>query len=308
MIEPSAFDRMILRRDWATLRGQWLTAIPTISPPGSAPPGSLADVLDLRGPERDVGASPPMPLRKEIPGLRPAVLHEGLYLLHKASHVVSAAELHVQTGICSWSLSSAYQGSVFACRAVLAFLGIALATVDGHYVLVDLWPGSPARDRRGVELGTDWPTPNVWPLGQIGHMDHRLQWSLFQRVLRVARVDCWQGRASRLVGLLHPADIPHQRNLLHYRAHLWVCDDLLSFAAQPDFGTFEWAEDQDREELDPDRDDFTLQLSFVLLKLASCLLEDLARLSPRLAPEWELYVGGFDKTRHPLARPPFAPG
>jgi len=296
---------MILRRDWATLRGQWLTAMPTIAPPGSAPPAGLADVLDIGDFVRSAEAQAETPLRREIPGLRPAILHEGLFLLHKASHVVSAAEKHVATGICSWSLSSAYQGSVFASRAVLAFLGIALVEVDGRYVLVDLWPGPPVHERRGVELGTAWPAPQLWCVGQVGHMDHRLLWLLFQRALRVARVDCWPGRAARLIGLLNAGDITRQRNLLHYRAHAWLRDDLLTFQFYDDFGDFHWTSNQDREDLDPDRDDFALQLSFVLLKLASLLFEDLAHLSQRLAQEWATFVAGFSETRHPTVRPPF---
>jgi HEPN domain len=55
------------------------------------------------------------------------LFREGVYWLHKALHVLGAAEIDADGGMPTWSLSSAYQSAFFSARSSMAFLGVAIA-------------------------------------------------------------------------------------------------------------------------------------------------------------------------------------
>src|SRR5205814_1104943 len=85
--------------------------------------------------------------------LRRAIFWEGIYLLHKATHIVGAGGIHVSEGLCSWSISSFYQASLFGIKGIIHLLGVALPDVDSGTVIVDLWPDESPQQAKSRKKG-----------------------------------------------------------------------------------------------------------------------------------------------------------
>jgi hypothetical protein len=97
--------------------------------------------------------------RDELPELRHAILREGIFLLHKAAHVLGAAECQAYQGAPTWSLSTGYQAAFFCMESILRLLGIAIIEVNNKTFTVDVWPevGSSASkaEKRAYKIGDD---------------------------------------------------------------------------------------------------------------------------------------------------------
>lgn len=72
-------------------------------------------------------------------GLREGILVEGLSLLYKSANVLAGATVHVERGMCSWSISSAYHAAFFAMKGIVHLLGAAFVKTDTTFI-VDVWP------------------------------------------------------------------------------------------------------------------------------------------------------------------------
>src|SRR5262249_42040472 len=139
------------------IRAKWLEFLPTLEAPGSRPISALSDFASL------VGILPHVPddgeERREIPGLRQEVFREAIFLLHKASSVVGAAQKQVKSGMLTWALSDAYRGAFFALKALFGILGIFFVGVGDRHYMIDIWPGPKKgerqRRRRGSDLGAE---------------------------------------------------------------------------------------------------------------------------------------------------------
>ena len=132
----SEFSRTIGRRCGS--RG--LITAPSLALPGSPPQMLLSEMAAL-GQCLGIDVLPKSQVRElfePIPGLREAVLHDAIYLLHKAAHVLGSALVHVSSGMCTWSLSSAYQAAYFAMNSVMRFLGVAVVEYESRHFLIDV--------------------------------------------------------------------------------------------------------------------------------------------------------------------------
>src|SRR4051812_15171653 len=116
----------IKHRDWEMVRDEWLNHIPTIQPVAAPPPSGVESIAELDAAVADVLLKKTVRLSDGETMLRRTVLWEGIHLLHKASHIISAGEVHACEGMCTWSLSSFYQGSLFGIKGILYLMGVAL--------------------------------------------------------------------------------------------------------------------------------------------------------------------------------------
>lgn len=293
----SIFDRSlksVLKRDWVDLRSRWLSHIPEIQPEGSGLAGGLNSIQGLEDlGSQALSAGEPVD-RVDLPGVREAVLHEGIFFLHKALHVIGVAETAAVNGMATWSLGIAYQASVFSARAVLCFLGIDIFEANNKTIMIDCWTlGSIKKGARGVK--EELRTVSVRNLGH-DRPDHRALWRILQRALRVARIDLWPELAFSKLRNIDEGIFARQRNALHYRSDFWVYEDLHSSLCPLNFGDL----GQHKDVLAGERKDFSMTLGLLLANLAAELMRDLCLSTNRLNRELALVDQCLVEGRHPL--------
>jgi hypothetical protein len=233
--------------------------------------------------------------RTEIPSL---VMREAIFWMHKALHVLGAAEAHIDYGLPTWSLSAAYQCGFFAARSVLAFLGVAVAEMQRVSIVVDL-----CRDMQGIRparlsaVGAFDETVRFRSAGFL--FDHRQIWLLFQRVLRVTSCPVWQIGWANYLAQESVASFTRQRHGLHYQLEYWVMKDMHQFVRSQDFRDVQITQ-TGRNLLDADRDNFSLAFGTMVTRMALGLFDDLCTLTNRLAEERAIVLLGICQERHPV--------
>lgn len=211
-------------KDYASLKKGWLAHIPEIQPVGTPPQGGLDSISSI------VAIFPTVPkhgdLLAQLSGARPAVLHEAIYLAHKAVHVqISCAEA-VRVGRHTWAIVDAYQASLFALGSILAFVGITVERHDNNFILIDVW--ATPDSRRKNKSGLSFDDEETYQLVRFKTLDHFQKWAILKRVLRTLTIK------SQLVQLISQAIAHHDeksfakhRNLVNYSSGCWLSGDLL---------------------------------------------------------------------------------
>ncbi len=284
----------LMAREWRDIKNAWLGYIPTIDPPGRVPDSPLADLPTLRSQVVDVGQQP-KEVMEEIVGLREGVLIEGLFLLHKAANVLGCAQVDVAKGLRSWALSNAYQSAFFSMKSITHILGVAVAEVQNNSILIDIWR-PPQRRRKG---GTG-STYNV--LLQNGkRFEHRQMWAIFQRMIRVTKgleTVLTKENATALIEL-DISDFATQRNSLHYRI-AWPFNDLHRCVVKPGFGVYEGGIVDGTALSDLERDDFSIVLGIVLLRMGYRMVYEIARTATGLNSELDVLRNWLRGDCHPI--------
>lgn len=258
-------------RNWVNIREAWTPYLPEIRPRGSPPTLELSRFPGIE----DVFNETPdaSELRREVDGLPEAIFSEGIFLLHKAANVLGAAQVHVTTGVLSWSLSSGYHSTFFSMKSILRFLGVATLDVVGKTLIVDIWPGS-KKSNRNRPAPEQYSGRTLQFIKAKTRLQHKDQWTIFQRLLRVSNIFVWDQEIVRSLSNLPTLDFAHQRNALHYRNNHWPYDDLFDFLIDPDFATRE-TNQITHEDIDPASYDFSLILSFVMFNFAYSLFKEI---------------------------------
>jgi len=293
----------IRERRWTKLSQQWMPHIPSINPAGSAPRDPLNTFYGFEQAAKHAIVS--SPYREEVAGVRQLVLWEGIYLLHKAAHVVGAAEQHAKSGMQTWSLSGGYHGALFAAKAILHMLGVALPEYrvpgknQNKSVLVDLWPEMPKLSSKQKQRGITNP-PEI-EFSYLGlRMENRHVWRILRRVINVSRIDIWPVEYVRALRKVGPAEFGWQRNVIHYDNCRWFFDDLHQLVLDMNFGVPD-ADIAKSLEFSRNTTAFSLILGLVLFKLAKLLFDDIAGVSNKLVGERHLiHTGASDSQRHPI--------
>ena len=292
-------QRRILNRidscEWEIVRDAWLEYVRDIKPVGSKPHSALNAVDGFREAADEAGQLPANEcfVRVTISGFHRVALHQGIYLLHKAWHVLGAAEAHAAEGLLSWSLSSAYHAAFFAAKANLIFLGYPFVEDSNNQILAKLFPTETRR--KGGMRQLEAVAPETVELTSTKHLQHREVWSLFQRALNVARVPNWPSAAKKWLSLLKPADFASERNAIHYKPETWPYEDLHVEVFNDNFGV---ALSENKRWEFPDGG-FSLCLGLTVIELGVQLLRDLCEVAPVLQPELELFKETATKRRHP---------
>lgn len=285
--KPSWWERSgdsLRRRSWVQLKDVWLTSPFDTYEIGALPDESVEDASLLRENVESLRKSATEPRRiylDDVPGLRWAVLREGVALLHKAANVLAAAQNDFGIGFRSWSISTSYHAAFFAMRALCSIFGVVVASVSNAVVLVDV-----CAEEKNQKAGV--PKRTLIYLADYGTATHQALWYLFQRLLRITAVpiDLWGTLWAGALVQLDPADFARQRNRLHYQPHEWPFDDIRTLLPVGTFGTFDGRIAEALE--DPDREDFTVALSFVLVRMTTSLLHDLGSSLPSIREEMVL--------------------
>ena len=262
-------------RDWHTIRERWIDHVPTFASPGIPPELELCELPSVD--ERlNLEKKQTVTIKDNLPGLRQGVLHEGIYLFHKAAHIFGASLLHVESGLCTWSLSSAYQSAYFAMKSILCLLGVSIVDSQTRGIfLVDVWHTEDRHQKRQKD-------PIVF-MYNSGKIEHGQLWACFQRAVDVTSNHESICAASFRRGLLgvEPNEFADQRNRLHYK-NVWRFGDLHAALIQNQFGRITSGE------LDSEQDDFLVVLAFGLIHMGRHMLGELAKSSAPIQEETAL--------------------
>lgn len=292
--------KYVAHRSWQNLLSGWLTSLPELESPGLAPEYGLDDYYPLQS---FLGScSSDETFLKEVEGLRALIFHEGLFLLHKSSHVIGAAEHHADKGILTWSLSSAYQGALFGAMAIMRFLGVATVVENKNHWLVDLYPEPPKLPSRDRKLKVRL-SPMTLFLRLGSRVEHRHLWRIFQRLMRVSRFE-EQDIINKVAGAFSKSnfdvrDFARQRNALHYEARAWFFQDMHTFTLNPTFGLREALSDSDLQ-FNHLESDFTMLLAMAILYVGISLLDSIASKSRKIEGDLNLVHQSISKERHPM--------
>lgn len=248
----------------------------------------------MQVPERGEFTTTPHP-RGEVPEI---IFREAVFWMHKALHVLGASEMHVDMGLPSWSLSSAYQSSYFAARSILAFFGVSVAEMQHISVVVDLCRDMQGmRPQRMAQIGAFEEEILFRSIGVL--FDHRQVWRLFQRILRTASCTIWPEGWANYFAQLDLADLTKQRHGLHYQLHYWVLDDLHDFVHSSDFRNVA-PTGTNRDLFDTEKLNFSLTVSTAMTRMALLLFKDICGHTNRLVEERSRMLNAFSIERHPL--------
>ena len=276
--------KKIPTRNWNELSEFWSAVAPGIDPPGSAPESSVGELFPVAAAIQSIPENVKYEKLK-IEGVQTAVLHEAIYLLHKAANVLGGWQMHLTRGLCSWSISGAYQCSLFSVGAICSFLGVTVIRVDGHHVLLDVWP---ARSKGSAKLDLAKPSMDSWCAFIKGRPpSNQDRWKVFQRLLRVAKVpeSMWAKVPTHILSMEKSQTFVKQRNAIHYSNHYWPHPDLHDYMEYTKCFNVpaDWSAPQNIE--DPDSPEFSLVVSMTTFAMAYAIFSDLVNVAPSLLPE-----------------------
>ncbi|MDB6122792.1 MAG: hypothetical protein JWQ71_1785 [Pedosphaera sp.] len=296
-------DRVLDRvraRDWNNVRDSWFNFIPDIVPSGSAPAEATADIIDtqlLHDELREKNSCRIVDVEQAI-GVRQSILAEAIFLLHKAAHVIGTAERMAVDGHPTWAMMNAYQGSLFAAKGVIYLLGVGLPEFGNETLIVDVMPELSESQKRLVKRNIE-PAKESEFFRTGRRFDHDSTWKLFQRLIRVSKVNLWSEDHIEELKHLDTGSISDKRNWLQYRAGAWLYTDLHNLMGVPSHGNLSISS-SNCPELDPENPDFYMIFSLVVMHLGYLLFEDLKGETNKLTDEWNLYIENLNEHRHPL--------
>lgn len=284
-------------RHWEDLVDHWIDHIPFLMEPAKEPEPSISQLIENSHwsiADQAKGLDHGNPIYDQLEGLRSLVFSEGLFLLHKAVHVLGNAETDLAKGIKTWAISEAYQASLFAIQATANFMGVALGQIQGNYFLIDVWPEK-IREHNKEPRNIDKEGKVLCQIQLAAeNISHKHFWLLYQRLIRICRVNFWP---KDLVGVLSNIDtklIPKQRNTIHYSNSRWIFSDLYGFSEDDKFGTttkslFNYAE----------KSDFSIVLATEIIRMGVQVLESLSEVTSKINGDLELMLHDLDSSRHP---------
>lgn len=282
-----SFEKKIKRlshRNWADVKNAWLPHVAqlTLAQPGQAPDAPLSEFHAL------APIAPQVPqdgeYRCDVSGFRTALLHEGIYLLHKAANVLVASQTQVTEGLPTWSIATAYQSTFFSMEALLKLLGVTVVEVNNKTLLLDVWPTAEQAASKKVKA--------LYKLGSeiqcVHHsrLEHHHRWAILKRVLRTLNNSPINQLVINAIDSIDDKDFARQRNRLHY-SNEWAFNDLHSYYSPLTYCRFQSSPSLIAR-LYPDCEDFTVVLSTVLFSSTVSLLSSLGEISPMIADEHRL--------------------
>ena len=280
----------IMKRQWSAIRNEWKNYVPTHVSPWPLPEHeifeleSLTPCLDELAQRRDEDRE--YTTHSEIEGLRVAVLHESVALIHKSGNVLRAAASEGHAGFRTWSRSSAYHSAYFAMRGVLGLLGVVVFRGRDRkkdYQLDVFCDEVPSKSQRRPTA----PKFAIQIIRRQRDAGHKELWGLFCRMLRITKdvENVWPMNTIQTVKDMDAGSFTYIRHQIHYRSAGWVFGDIDSTHDSEDFSNLA-ADVRSTKHFGDEKDEtFTPSLALYVYSLAMALLEDLGNEIPRLKDE-----------------------
>lgn len=283
-----AFDKVVKRidqRDWENIREKWLSYIPDYDFPGQSPAHQILEFVGLNSIFQKTSASPGE-YKTEVPLLRQEILREAIYFIHKATHVCGTANIHLENGVLSWGISSAYQSAFFALKGILGLLGLSFPRINSA-LMIDCFPAEEKLSSNQRKRG-EKPKPEL-KFVILPTLTHTHMWQIFQRVLSVSKVSIWKPEIIDYLRNLNVSQFAEQRNSLHYINNYWLFpEDLYERIFDDSFGIDNTLFNKEEYGSLHNRKDFSFILNYILLKFSYDLINDVGRYSTSVKAEYDL--------------------
>jgi hypothetical protein len=274
------------KKDWNSLLSIWVNFLPEIDFPIIEEPEPTSSIEKLKTIRTEIEEIEHKTTKKEhyfvIQGAHNLVFQESIYLFYKALNVLRSTQCELEGGFKTWSISNAYQSSYFTLKSILNLLGVHITRIDSKDLLIDLLPdykgGFSKKEIANRRLDFEC---QVQITKQLEHWE---LWTLLQRVLHVLQCSLIKGKVITFLCGVSAKDFAKQRNRIIYYNTAWLFDDLKQSITDANFGIRKIDFD---DKLSSD-DDFSLIISFILLKTCYDLLKNIAEVSTRLQIEMEV--------------------
>lgn len=296
--------KKIDRRNWEKVKGIWLSSIPHFNYPGAAPDHEIRDIIDLPNLYSKTKQNQNAYFY-DIPNLRSEILREGIYFSHKATHVCGTSIVHLNNGILSWAISSAYQASFFSVKAILNLLGLTFLRVNYKSLMIDCFPQEEQLSKNKIKQG--FIPKQEMKFCIFDDLTHMQYWEVFQRILRIAELPLLDERIKRFLLQITPEQFVAQRNNLHYVSNYWLRkEDLFKRIFDNNFGVRENLIELLDKEIRNEQSDFSVFVCYLLLKLNIELIKSLSELSEEIKNEYDLIIktlneGIHDRLHHSIS-------
>jgi len=280
--------KKIDHRSWNYIRDKWLGYLPEINPPGNAPDEEIADLLDIEEIAGQASIAAGLQIRKEVTYLRSEIFREGIYLFHKASNVNNSGLFHIENGILSWSISSAYHSSFFSLKSILCLLGLSFPRVKSKNkcLMIDCFPENEKLSSK--QKKNNYQPPPELKFLLMSDIGHEHYWSILQRVIRVSNIPIWDQEITKYLISFNPSDFTIQRNSIHYKNNFWlIVEDLFTRKQEPNFAHFTNLFNS-ISKIKKENLDYSFLISFLLLHLSYTLIKDISTVAPILSEEFGL--------------------
>lgn len=264
------------KRKFSEIAREWRAQIPTIQTTGEPPSElflSIPDVIAKARLAKRAGSS-----LEALPGNRAAVLHEAIYMLHKAVHVEMEVADAIVKGRQTWGYVNGYQGALFALTAVLGFLGVSILRDPGGsegVLMADVWPEE-ALSGRGLSSGYE----QEFKVVRFRELDHYQKWALLKRMLR--QTTFTKQSYSELTATFEKVgdrEYASHRNQVNYVSTAWLSDDLIVDAPNGPYVVPQCLQDyfDNIQEVTPNGTIYTM---VALIEMACGFLEEIATIVP----------------------------
>ncbi|WP_299123003.1 hypothetical protein [uncultured Winogradskyella sp.] len=303
----SSFEKIakkIKKRDWNKLREVWIKHIPFIDSSIQKEEEKISELYgfeqlikqlsfsnaELLNEGKPVSIVTKGKLNKQI---RSLTVKKGLFLLNKASHIISAGELHAHQGLKTWALSSSYQGALLAARSIISLMGISIVDYEGKSYIIDSF----GVNNNGLSISDNEVCLDI--IEYSYGVKHRETWEIFKRILKSFKIDPWNKEIVASILKQDVGNFSQQRNSIHYWGNSWIFDDLHEYRIDRKFGVYDNIhEGLNNFEL---KSDFSLTLSLAILRMGIVLVKDLSKLTNNLQKEERLlHEFLYDYDRHPM--------
>lgn len=251
-------EAAIGRRRWEKIRACWLVEMPTLSPFSRTDQSEISSAADTM-----LGLGTAV-TEGQFTTARQMVFEHAVCWLQKALNVLGGAEVHLNVGYKTWSISSSYQSAFFAARSLLAFLGVIIIEHKGRTFLLDIFPKPPKpadlySESRLTYVGT--------------RLDHRPLWSLMQRILAITVEPIWPEEVAARIRTMDIGEFARQRNSIHYRPDGWIFPDLEAPLIDDHFAAFAYRALKTAD-FESDGENTTFLVAFCLSQMSLDVLRD----------------------------------
>lgn len=251
-------------RNWDQIRDSWIGHIPALGTIAEQPDPGLTELGPLMALEFNKSASRHL----DVDGLRANLICEALFLFHKCSHTILAAQRLARSGMHSWCQFNAYHSAYLGARGIMSILGVAFPSPNGKQAVVDLFPEPEKRVKRGTAHEY-----HEFIIFGIGRFEQRRIWEAFLRILNVTKADCWNKSLLKSLRSVRYTEFSPPRNAFLYKPTHWPMADLASDSAEP-------VSTLVASTLQANDTGFLLAVGCAIYRLFEDLVKDLATLSP----------------------------
>jgi HEPN domain-containing protein len=275
--------KRIGKKNWDNILELWVHFLPEIEFPIIAEPINSASLEKLKTIKTDLNQINTS--EKEhfyiINGIHNLIFQEAVYLFYKALNVLRATQCELEDGFKTWSIANAYQSSFFSIKSLLNILGVHISRIDSKDLLIDIFPDYKKLSRKEIERRKSAFECQVQLTKQMEHWE---LWALLQRVLNIFKCPIINDQIVSFIYNVEPKDFARQRNKVIYYNTSWLFNDLKECIVDPNF----CIRKIDYRESHTYDDDFSLIISFVLLKICYDLFKNISTISRRLQLEIEI--------------------